>query len=154
MKFKLKEFNMAVYDDEEMLMDLRNYVGITYNEVKKQFNSFDDEVKTEIRELYMKTRISYKSSMKGKETFSKYFKRKVKHSSVFIQELAKKLDNKYSAEDLKNIFKAEKDLIIEFANKGYSDIETPNTLYSIIRSNDMFVGLNVSPQLDFVKSIR
>ena len=145
---------MAVYDDEEMFMDLRNYVGITYNEVKKQFNSFDDKVKIEIRELYMTTRISCKSSMKGREIISKYFKRKTKHSSAFINELAKKLKNKYSAEDLKNIFEAEKDLIIGLANKKYSDIETPNMLYSFYKSNDKFVGLIASPQIDFVKSIK
>lgn len=148
---------MENYNDEEMLLDLRNFIGITYGEVKKQFNSFDDELKIEIRKLYVKNKTSIQQRTyiaKGKEIFSKYFKRKTKHSSAFINELAKKLENKYSTEDLKNIFEAEKDLIIELANKKYSDIETPNILYSFYKSNDKFVGLRASPQLDFVKSIK
>ncbi len=147
---------MIKINDEEMFKDLRNFIGITYDEIKKQFDSFDDELKTEIRDLYAKTKTSFSSTYitKGKGAFSKYFKRKTKHSSVFIKELAKKLDNKYSANDLKTIFEAEKELIIELANNKYADIETPNTLYSFYRSNDMFAGLKVMPQLEFIKSVK
>jgi hypothetical protein len=126
--------------------------------------SKDDDVKTEIRELYLKvnklgTLKGYENypdvlNMKGNKIFSKYFKHKIKRSSAFIKELSKKLDNKYSAEDLKNIFKAEKDLIIELGNKKYADIQTPNIFYSIIRANDTFAALRLSPQIDFIKSIK
>ncbi len=158
---------MSNKKDKEMLLEIRNFLGLTFDDISEQFNSFDEDHKNAIREAYsenihltllanVSSNISNKiyAEYKLQDMFSRYFKFRTRSESDFINELVDKLDCKYSAEELSNIFKAEKNLVIKLANDKYAKILTPNHAYSIMRRNDRFESIKTSLKSDFFKGIK